>query len=541
MTDFWSQFEEVPENSSDFWAQFEEIPEQREQTQNLPFELTEEQKAKIKSNNEAYENKKWGRYAKFLDDFNTGFDEGVISGSERLVNGATFGFYDKLNPEAKQRADELQQRAESVGLGTANKIANAGTEITGALLNPLNKFLGTSSQVAKNASLATKAGNALKNTVIRAGEGAGLSALYGAGHSDDIVDYFANGDVKEDLKTGAIWSNIFPALGIVGKPILSGAGKILGWTTGTGEAIKDAAIAGTNKSKTFADNMRGRVSPADVAELAEKRIMDIRNANYKAYEKAMEETGKKEGVSLNEIFDTFKGIVKQTEKEKPYLLEKGEKKVIKEANKLLKDFEKDTAHRTVKDFDDLKQSIYKINTGDNDAAYKVKMSLYNGIKDSILKQAPEYAKIMKQTQEAIEQVQELKTALKLGNKKANPTQVLKKMQQAYRNNALSGYKNGERVLNSIDQGDREVIDALAGQAVNSLVPRGLAGGAATGFYAMLQGLLTPQGAVAAVSASPRAVGELAYYLGRMQPAAREISKLNPSSLQGMLEILEKYK
>ena len=101
-------------------------------SQDIPtLSLTDEQKAQIQANKDDYNRKGWLRLMEAIDDFNSGFGEGTVSGLERVANGATFGTYDDLVDGAKERKQKLQERADSVGVGGLNRAINKATEDAG--------------------------------------------------------------------------------------------------------------------------------------------------------------------------------------------------------------------------------------------------------------------------------------------------------------------------------------------------------------------------------------------------------------------------
>ena len=74
-----------------------------------------------------------------------GFGEGIEQGSLALFNAGTGGLYDVasylfMDDDYAKRQDKMQKRAESAGLGGANKIANLAIEAGG--VSKLLKSLG---------------------------------------------------------------------------------------------------------------------------------------------------------------------------------------------------------------------------------------------------------------------------------------------------------------------------------------------------------------------------------------------------------------
>ena len=67
-----------------------------------------------------------------------GFGQGILSGTESLLNGITLGGYSKFDKKydlgMQRRRQDIQKAADNVGLGQALKVSNQATEATGAAL-----------------------------------------------------------------------------------------------------------------------------------------------------------------------------------------------------------------------------------------------------------------------------------------------------------------------------------------------------------------------------------------------------------------------
>lgn len=444
-------------------------------------------------------------------------------------------------PTFGDRYNEIVQGAKDMNREFADKhpVANVGLTVAGVLNSPVNK---QAAELTSNVS-SRFAGKGVKNYLTRTGAevategtvGAGLGTAYGAGESDDIIDYFKSGDAVKDAKSGALWS-IGGRLGLEG---LKGAGvvgrNVLGFTTGTGNSVDNAFTAGKKGSKVFLDNMRGNVPQSEVVGFARNKIDEFRNIRNNDYLREMEKIGKTENVDLQSILDEFYRIKSEVGGGKYYLADNATKKFLSEAEQKIKAFANDNK-RTVKDFDDLKQSIFDIYVkSDAKAAQRIQSKLYNSVKKSIQEQAPEYSKVMKDYQTASEQLKEFEKALSLGNK-ASPAQSIKKMQSALRNDARSGYGNGESILKKLD-GSGELIDALSGQALNSVLPRG-ASGQLSGLLGLGGFFVNPSAALSAISTSPRVMGEINYGLGAVSRRLNSDKYLNPVYLSALISALQ---
>lgn len=69
----------------------------------------------------------------------TGMGEGMVTGIERFVNGITGGAYGNIinsnfDNAYTNRQQVLQDRADSVGLGNVNRLANTAIDVSGRLM-----------------------------------------------------------------------------------------------------------------------------------------------------------------------------------------------------------------------------------------------------------------------------------------------------------------------------------------------------------------------------------------------------------------------
>lgn len=442
-----------------------------------------------------------------------GLGNGLVSGTERIANGVTLGGYDwasdKLGLGSTERKKELED------LNSAIKYANLGTEFTGGLATG-GGLLGGSMKLAKAIPTATKAGKV-------AGNLAKLSVYPATGAIEGgLSSAFSGGSFKDGAENGAILGSVIPAsLWGVGKGLSAGIPRVLGLTTGSGErAIKTAFDAGKRKSSSFINNMRGTADKEEVVNMAQKSLKDLKVARNAEYSKAMSEIKGKEGVELKPIIDKFKQISKTEAGGKKYLIDDDTAKFLKDAEKKIRLFSKDQAHRSLGDYDDLKQAIGNIKISKEAVrAQKVQSELYGAIKDEIKKQAPVYDKIMQPYSKAADEIRNIEKALSLGKGKKIDTS-LRKLQSALRNNVASNYGNRGDLVNKL--GNSDLSDALSGQLLNSWLPRGLQAQMGSGGigYAVSQGMANPASLAAF---SPRIVGETTYGLGRLSNLINKVA------------------
>ena len=334
---------------------------------------------------------------------------------------------------------------------------------------------------------------------------------------------------------GAIFGGMLPPVvsmaGTVGSAIKKGVGtatkNVLGLTTGVGaEPISQAFKAGKSGNTAFTSNLKGDVPLTDVLDQAKSGLQAMNAAKTAEYRSGMIPIkGDKTVLSLDGISKavddasavaTFKGQVKN---ESAHTAVEKMRAAVDEWKAL------DPAQfHTPEGLDALKQKlggILETIPFNEKSARLAAGKIYNATKSEIATQAPTYAKVMKGYQDATEQVSEIERALSLGDKASKDT-AMRKLQSLMRNNVQTNYGNRLSLANTLeDQGGVELLPALSGQALNSWMPRSLAGQAGSG-ATMLMSLHNPSMLAALPLQSPRLVGSMAYGAGKVASGAQRL-------------------
>ena len=194
---------------------------------------------------------------------------------------------------------------------------------------------------------------------------------------------------------------------------------------------------------------------------------------------------------------------------------------------------------TVEGLDKLKQKIGSIQQSleYGTPARSAADSVYNAIKAEIVKQAPDYAKVMAGYESTIQHLRDLERELSTGNKSSAAT-TARKLQAGLRNNANTGWGARTNMMRELEAAGAETLfPALAGQALSPAFARGLPGnvvGGAAAYNALtnvsdFDPVKLALSAALAGATSPRVVGEAAYYAGRaaspIKMAAKPISRV----------------
>ena len=307
----------------------------------------------------------------------------------------------------------------------------------------------------------------------------------------------------------------------------------LGFTTGTGtRAVEEAAkagFAGGKQGEAFVGQMRGAAPVNQIVETIKPAVSALREQRSQAYKAGMGQISKDKTVLK---FDDIDAAVSKV-KGRGFFAGKSKDPSAASAWQEIKTIVDDwksgdpAVYHTVEGIDALKQAIGSVRDGlpYGTPARNAANEVYSAIRGEVVKQAPDYAKVMEDYEVASDLLSEISTTLSQNPRASIDTQV-RKLQSILRNNANTNY--GRRVeLGEMlaQQGAPTLFPELAGQAMSSWTPRGLSGamsgvGAA---YGAFQGL-TPTGVVQLAATSPRAVGETAYFAGQVAGKPAQLAK-----------------
>ncbi len=192
--------------------------------------------------------------------------------------------------------------------------------------------------------------------------------------------------------------------------------------------------------------------------------------------------------------------------------------------------------------------------GDRTAA-TIANGLYREVREAVANQVPTYAANMRGYEDAQRALGELRSTFSLGRASSTDTK-LRKLQSIMRNNANTNYGRREALGRTLDaaQGGEGLLDSLAAQSANSILPRGLqrvpasmalgsgAGGLAALPFAGAPAYLNPGVLAALPLTSPRLMAEASYFAGKgagtaerfagpvLRGLARKYSAVDPTGL-----------
>lgn len=397
----------------------------------------------------------------------------------------------------------------------------AGTAGVGGMVAPaLSKFPMMANSVRTGGfSLGGTSGNVAKDMAMRS---AGSGVVGGSAMA--MVD-------PNNTGTGAVLGAGLPLGVATAGKIGSLAGKTvsgtLGMTTGAGgTAISEAFNAGKKGATSFIDNMRGKISFDDIVDNAKQGLANMRAERASQYKSGMLDISKDKTIV---DFDPINKAVKDVAgmgSFKGLEINKNASGTVDEVVQKVKEWgaANPAEYHTPEGLDALKKAIGDIRdtTQFGTSSRRAVDQVYNAIKNEITEQAPVYAKVMKDYSNASDTLTELEKSLSLGNK-ANIDTSVRKLQSVLRNNANTNYGNRGELLNQLEtKGGVDLMPSLAGQSLNSYLPRGMSGSITKGL-SPLAAYSNPIGSlISAPAFSPRLVGEAAYKMGS---AGRKLNNL----------------
>jgi len=314
--------------------------------------------------------------------------------------------------------------------------------------------------------------------------------------------------------------------------------NVLGLTTGVGpETVKTAFESGQKGATAFKENIRGMVDKTDVLDQAKQALQNMRAAKSTSYQTGIKSTRADTTVLNFEPIDKAFNDIQSTLYEGNRLkVGSDELKKINEVAAVLDEWRTDPSSHTAIGLDALKQRLDAIypDSPSQRQAQRVIQATRQKVYQTIVDQSPEYAKTMSDYERAITLEKEIERALSLG-KDASADTALRKLTSLARNNVNANYGYRLDLAKSLEQqGNADLLPAIAGQSMSSTLPRGLAPQIA-GVAAIPSAIqsfaagITPMSLLAAPFMSPRLVGEAAYGAGDIARRLNE-SALNRNLL-----------
>ena len=337
------------------------------------------------------------------------------------------------------------------------------------------------------------------------------------------------GETAERLGRGMDFARYAPSASTVAQTPGKAVANVLGFTTGTGGAAVGetarAGMMGGRRAEVLAAQMRGTAPAETVVDEARKGLAALRQQRSQQYTQGMAGVTRDKTVLdfrdidkvVNDVKNrgTFKGVVFKPEAAKAW--QKIDELIAQWKTQNPAEF------HTPEGMDKLKQGIGEIRDSleHGTPARNAADQIYNAVRGEIARQAPDYANVMSDYEQASKLVSELESSLSIGKKSATDT-ALRKLQSIFRNNANTNYGRRVELGRELEAaGATDLFPMLAGQQMSSVLPRGLQG-SGSAVAGLATALTAPKTAAFLLGTSPRVVGEAAFAAGA---AARPAYKL----------------
>lgn len=439
-----------------------------------------------------------------------------------------------MNQQGKADFSAAQERTgntvvPAVGRVAGNIIATApvtafgGAAATAAGLPRLGSAIASGGMATGRAAAPGLAAKAADLGIRSAG-----GAIAG-GTSAGLVD-------PETAGTGAMIGGALPVVAPAVRAVGAGIRRSLGATTGVGdEALSQAyqaGKAGGKQAKQFTTAMRGESSIDDALTMAKQNIAKMGEQKQQAYRAGMA------NIKADKSTLSFDGIDDAIKSARSMSMFKGQAKNPRAAQLVQQASDEVAAwkaldpaeYHTPEGLDALKQRIGGMLESipfEEKTARSAVGNIYSSIKGEINKQAPEYARVMKDYSEATDLIREIEKSFS-ANQKSMPETAVRKLQSLMRNNVNTSYGYRDQLAQKMmEQGGNNLLPTLAGQSLNEWAPRGIqraTAGTGAGLLAVTGNI--PAAAGAAAISSPRIVGEALYGAGRLA-GNRNLSAIPP--------------
>jgi hypothetical protein len=295
-------------------------------------------------------------------------------------------------------------------------------------------------------------------------------------------------------------------------------------------ALLEQSMRGDNSAPALlevVDDARKGMSKAYSARSAQyqKDMSAIGNVNGPVSQNVFQSIGKAAGNALN--MHRFNGV-DFSPKTAPV------RKEIYDTVVKWGSYDPQTFH-TPEGLDKMKREIGDIRDGYDlgTPEFKAADGVYKAIDNEIDKVFPEYATAMQNYAKNSKRLDNLSRTLSLGGKATDDT-TLRKLQSSMRHDVNTNYGGRLALIDELEKYAPGIKQRLAGQSLNSMMPRGLSkhfgmaqlGGAAT--LALHNPLLGIPLGLSTAMASPRLMGEAALLSGKV---AGKASRATPSSVK----------
>lgn len=420
---------------------------------------------------------------------------------------------------------ETYESFKNLGMGLMEKMGISKGEEHTKYADALGQWLSErygSVEAAKKTLREDPVGLAMDASMIFSGGGSALARAPGVvGKVGEVASTV--GRTIDPVRAAS--KAVMPALKL-GAEVVGG----LGTHTGA-EPIAIAArsgFEGGSAGQSFRENMRAKVPSEEAAQAAQLGLEAMVKERGDVYRAEMAKLGlDKKVMDFTKIDDA---ILKSLAVKRFGAMDlsprtSGIRKEMTQAIQEWKMLPPDVYH-TAEGLDALKRKLGEMYeaTEYGTAERKVARDIYNGVRQTIIDEFPEYKRVMEGYEDASKIINQMEKTLSL-NPNASIDTKLRKLQSVLRNNVNTSYSHRRELADFLVRaGAPHLMEKLAGQALQPMLPRGIGR-----LGAMIGAELTGLGEghlgkfmFAAPFMSPRTTGEIAHFAGRV---ARPLSKI----------------
>ena len=442
---------------------------------------------------------------------------------------------------------------------TGRNISRLGEKLTGEVKEqfPVSGTAGqigsylipySAAQKTMNAVGAIPAVSKVTNMLPSFARAVGQQSAIGAGTG------YALTPTADDRGSAATFGAATGPVGELVRPVAKATGwlgnQALGLSTGAGaDAVGEAFKAGTTRNPQFIQNLRGQVPAKDVIEMAQGGLQALKSQRRQAYEQGIQSTNKNQVFldfkPIEQTFnDTIQGLtIKGVGGDSASMVGEKTLKDVAQIKAVVDEWKSKPTLHTAQGLDALKRRIDDLyDNSMSDEAKSILTQTRGQVKQTIVKQDPNYAKTMRDYEESLGIERELEQALGLGNRKSIDS-AIRRLQSLTRNNANTSYEYRKQLADILKNQGADLMPALSGQALNSYVPRGLqklipsftAGSGFTGFLTAGVEGLAPLATLPLQS--PRLVGEGAYLAGKASKPVLDLANSGTPEQRRLAKLL----
>ena len=311
----------------------------------------------------------------------------------------------------------------------------------------------------------------------------------------------------------------------------NGAANALGLSTGAGaDALKVGYQAGKDGNNSFLSGLRGDATADNVVGMAKSGFSDMAFDRGKGYQADIAALGAPTSALDLTPVRTAVSDAKDLFSKNGFIKDDAAKLVHDSIQKKIKEWEKANPTPTTLDFDNLKQAIGVIREGADTGtrAYKVADNVYKSVADEIGGKVSGYKEAMQNYADASQHLTQVSKTMSLNGAGTVIDTAARKLLSGLRNNVNTNFGQRKAILEELNQKNPNLMPTLAGMALSSPTPRGLAGHAAS-LEAVGALLHNPALLAGLPLTSPKLMGYGAYGAGRAADFAQPLSRFAPSA------------